>query len=643
MAIISEIGRRSLKVRLLFFTIFTLLITGSITMLYPFALMIAGSSKSDVDTAESRLIPRFLVNEEVLWTKHVEGVFNESLEMMRQTYFNDALAFKEVSLPARANERMVKAWQDFLDETDLPHYIYTIGYTQTPASRGGWPHNLRAIKAELSRRFHGDMAELNRTFGTEFSGWNYFFITPENYLLRREKTDKTPRALALIKFKAGRPIGERYYFSTEGFYRHYLMTQYRGSDSKEPRIAEYNRKHGTSYASYDQVHLDCRFPAGPGRTDEERSDWEQFVRGILNLLWVRADAEGAPAYRRFLKAKYGNIEALNHNYSSSYISFDDIPIIQEPLVEGLASSDWDAFVEGWKDPDTGNLYILPVENIRIHSIDFLFRDHLRSKYGSIEQLNTALGTSHAAWLDILPPQRDAHYLAFKERIGWLRWEFATRNYITVINYLVFHGRGMLNTVIYCTLAVLAALLVNPLAAYALSRYKPPSAYKILLFLMLTMAFPPMVTQIPVFLMMRQFHLLNTFGALILPGLANGYSIFLLKGFFDSLPKELYESASLDGAGEWTIFWQFTMSLSKPILAVIALGAFTGAYGNFMYALLICQDQKMWTLMVWLYNLQAGSGQGVIFASLIIAAIPTFLIFAFCQNIIMRGIVVPVEK
>jgi multiple sugar transport system permease protein len=191
--------------------------------------------------------------------------------------------------------------------------------------------------------------------------------------------------------------------------------------------------------------------------------------------------------------------------------------------------------------------------------------------------------------------------------------------------------------------VLASLLVNPLAAYALSRYRPPSTYKVLLVLMLTMAFPPMVAQIPVFLMLRELNLLNTFWALILPGLANGYSIFLLKGFFDSQPKELYESASLDGAGEFRIFWQITMNLSKPILAVIALGAFTMAYSNFMFALLICQDSSMWTLMVWLYELQQNCSQGVIFASLIVAAVPIFIMFALCQNIIMRGIVVPVEK
>ena len=86
-----------------------------------------------------------------------------------------------------------------------------------------------------------------------------------------------------------------------------------------------------------------------------------------------------------------------------------------------------------------------------------------------------------------------------------------------------------------------------------------------------------------------------------------------------------------------------MNLSKPVLAYIALMAFTAAYSNFMFALLICQDERMWTLMPTLYQLQLRSHMGITFASLIIAAIPTFGVFLFAQNIIMRGIVVPVEK
>jgi ABC-type glycerol-3-phosphate transport system permease component len=138
-------------------------------------------------------------------------------------------------------------------------------------------------------------------------------------------------------------------------------------------------------------------------------------------------------------------------------------------------------------------------------------------------------------------------------------------------------------------------------------------------------------------------LLNTFSALVLPGMADGFSIFLLKGFFDSLPRELFEAADIDGAGEWTKFWSISMNLSKPILAVIALGAFTGAYSAFMMALIIIPDQQMWTLMVWIFQLQSQSHQSVVYASLVISAIPTLLVFAFCQNIIIRGIVVPTEK
>ena len=86
-----------------------------------------------------------------------------------------------------------------------------------------------------------------------------------------------------------------------------------------------------------------------------------------------------------------------------------------------------------------------------------------------------------------------------------------------------------------------------------------------------------------------------------------------------------------------------MTLSKPILAVLALGAFTSAYSEFMMALIIIPDRSMWTLMVWIFQLQMGAPQPVVLTSVLITAIPTFIVFVFCQNIIIRGIVVPVEK
>ncbi|HUT01721.1 MAG TPA: ABC transporter permease subunit [Phycisphaerae bacterium] len=640
MPIISRIGRDSPKVRLLTLAIFALLITGAISMVYPFLLMLAGTTKSNVDKAEMRVVPSYLVDDEALWRKHVEGLFNESLVMMKQTYNREIISFEKLTPPAEPNRKFVDAWRAFLVEAKPPFYTYAIGYIHTPLSRRAAPTAMRQLKRRLIDRFDGDMERVNKELNTDFVDWTAFWAQPRTYRLRRDKPLDTPFGAFLREFKADQPMSNRYYTTVEGFFRYeFCKTQYTRD------IAEYNKEHGTNHKSYDEVHLDRRLPAGPGRSDREKTDWEEFVRTIVNLFWIRADPEAAPIYRKFLQAKYGDVATLNlkRNYATTYKSFDDVPLITEPPSGGLPLSDWDAFLQGWKDPDTGVMHMLPAERIHIHSLDFIFRDWLKAKYGTVEQANAALGTSFGGWLDVLPPQEDAHWFDFLGRTGPLRREFTYRNFAAVIDYIVLHGRGIMNTAIYCALAVLSSLLVNPLAAYALSRYKPPSSYKVLLFLMLTMAFPPMVGMIPAFLMLREFNLLNTFAALILPGMANGYAIFLLKGFFDSQPKELYESAALDGAGEFRIFWQITMSLSKPILAVIALGAFNGAYSNFMMALLICQDKKMWTLMVWLYELQRDSGTGVIYASLIIAALPIFLMFVFCQNIIMRGIVVPVEK
>lgn len=636
MPIISKTGRNSLNVKLLIWSFYAILMLGSVTMLYPFMLMVSGTTKSSIDTPDSAMVPTFLYNEEALYRKDTEAFFNESLQMMQAVYDTGAGSFRHIALPGKGNEKFVSEWQEFLSKNALPFYFYSAAYLRAPVSKRVMPLALRNFKSMLYAKCGGDIDKLNREYGTEFMDWNTFYIDAESYLQRRERPGNSLFDKSFRAFKGSLPLEDRCYFSPEGFYKAaFLFSQY------SKNIDAYNKTHGTSFASWTEVKLSRSYPDSASRL--ERSDWESFTRYILNLYWLRAAPEAAPLYRAYLQDKYETIEALNKNYISSYKSFNEVPLVEAPPENGIALSDWDSFVQGWKSPDTGKLHMLPGRMMRVHSIEFLFRDYLAEKYKTVAAANAALGTTFSNWMDAFPPQKEFNYEVFKNRTGPLKWEYVKRNYITVSDYIILHGRGLMNTVIYCALSILIALIVNPLAAYALSRYNPPSTYKVLLFLMLTMAFPPMVTQIPVFLMLREFDMLNTFWALILPGMANGYSIFLLKGFFDSLPRELYESAELDGAGEIRIFLQITMSLSTPILAVIALNAFTQAYSNFMMALLICQDRDMWTLMPWLYQLQMGSCQGVVFAALLIAAIPTFIIFACCQNIIMRGIVVPVEK
>jgi multiple sugar transport system permease protein len=639
MPIVSRIGRRSWRVRLQIGIIYALLLTGAVTMVYPFLLMLAGSTKSAVDARDLRLVPAYLVDDAALYRKYLEGLFNESIEACRVCYGTDLAEFALAPLPPPdAEAPLTAAWERFLAETPLPLHAWGPGFVHAGVSRGVFPHHFRAFKRRLHERFAGDIVRVNRELATTYPTWNSLYLVPESYLARRSRPVDNAFYREFNAFKQTLPLTERDYFSVEGYYRTVFLKNQYGRD-----IAHYNETHGTAHARYEDIRLPRRAPDGPGHGDAERTDWETFVRTLVSLVWVRGDAAAAPGWRAFLEAKHGDLATLNGNHGTAYRDFAAIPFPEEPPTEGIARSDWDAYLQGWHDPDTGVTHLLPLAHVRLHSVEFQFRDWLAAEHGTVAAANAALGTAWGDWLEASPPQRALHHAGFLRQRAALRWEFTRRNYLVVLDLLILRGRGLLNTAIYCTLAILAALIVNPLAAYALSRYKPPSAYKFLLFLMMTMAFPPMVTQIPVFLMLRSFGLLNTYWALILPGLANGYAIFLLKGFFDSLPQELYESAALDGAGEMRIFWTITMSLSKPILAVIALNAFVGAYSNFMFALLICQNEKMWTLMPWLYQLQQRSGPGVIFASLIVAAIPTFIVFALCQNVIMRGIVVPVEK
>ena len=486
----------------------------------------------------------------------------------------------------------------------------------------------------MQKRYHENIDRLNSELGVSFVNWNAFFVNSPFPLPRIKSQPETEWSRTLEAFCSQQPAAYRYWFSVEGFFRRQFL------ESRYSDIQRYNQSHGTAYTDYSDVPLHRSFPTEANLSVQ--NDWKLFVQTILHLKWITIKETGLPGYRAYLKTKYGSPANLSRVWNQPMATFN---AIQFPAWHSASpqSADLDAYISGWTDPQSLTTFQAPLDSLQIASVEFLFRDYLLNKYKNIETLNQTIGSSFQDILDIAPPQYDQHVKAFQSIKRDLRWEFSTRNFVKVLDFMLYHGRGVWNTFIYCGLSICLALIVNPLAAYALSRYRLKNAYALLFFMLITMAFPPMVTQIPIFIMLRDLNMLNTFAALVLPGMAHGYSIFLLKGFFDSLPRELYESASMDGANEWTMFWNITMSLSKPILAVIALSAFTAAYSNFMFALLLCQDEKMWTIMVWLYQLQLNSGQGVIFASLLLAALPTFLVFAFCQNIIMRGIVVPSEK
>ncbi|OQA78614.1 MAG: Lactose transport system permease protein LacG [Lentisphaerae bacterium ADurb.Bin242] len=416
-------------------------------------------------------------------------------------------------------------------------------------------------------------------------------------------------------------------------YRDFLREKY-GS------LEKINSVYNLGFHSFGEVPLPGEYPAGNLAREK---DWLAFA-DTLPAEKTGISRNAISEYRAFIEEKYrkngaADLKELSSDYGVRIRTRSEIPFHTEYPAASPSRRVRDIYREFVKNPNYASFRTIP----RPAELRNDWSRFLERKYGNVEELNRKWGKIHTTFEQVAPPAAECEWFLAVDHRRMLIREYLTRNYAMVFDTLISNGKAARNTLIYCVLAVLAALLVNPLCAYALSRYKMAPAYKILLFVMLPMAFPPMVLGIPQFLLIKKLGLLNTFAALILPSMANGYMIFLLKGFFDSLPRELFESAAIDGAGEWTVFWHIAMGLSTPILSVLALGTFTVAYGNFMMAFLLCQDRSMWTMMVYLYQLQQITSQSVGFAALIVAAVPTLLVFIFCQNIIIKGIVVPTEK
>jgi multiple sugar transport system permease protein len=663
MPIISPIGARSWKVRLVYGLLYAVLAVGAATMVYPFTLMLSGSLKSEADVNIVSPWPRFWTDDLLLFQKYVESKHNVVVSETEAAWGRRVGSWRSIVPPSQAESGYL---EEFLQWRPRCPW-WTLGHTS-----GGrlLPINARLFRGEMAARFHGDIDAYRRAMRLPVGNWNA--VMPPMAAPGRYPSAPDPLRRAMAEFAAARPVEDRIMENIDGQYWQFLVRRY--SDD----INVYNREHGTRLASYDEVFLDRRAPDLP----RQRADWEEYVREILPLRFIRLDPGLAGAFREHLAEKvYAGIGELNARYGTSYAVFSEVQFPTAVPRTAQEAIDWGAFVRERER--------CPVEKIEVFGPRQLFEAFVAQRRGAAQE---SVGP-------IRLPIAAADYHDCMARKAELRWEFTSRNYKHVLEYILLHGRGILNTVVYCVLAVGAALLVNPLAAYAMSRFRLPGTYKVLLFCMATMAFPGAVTMIPAFLLMKRFplgpilggaaafilafwlmtkwrpawreglrlvlalaaglavgawavptltgrpyvSLLNTFAALVLPGAANGFFIFLLKGFFDSLPRELYEAADIDGAGEWTKFWTLTMNLSKPILAVIALGAFTGAYSAFMMALIIIPDTQMWTLMVWIFQLQTQSHAGVVYAALVLAAIPTFIVFVLCQNIIIRGIVLPVEK
>lgn len=423
---------------------------------------------------------------------------------------------------------------------------------------------------------------------------------------------------------------------------------------------------------------------GTTASQDEIQGYQNFLLSLPENLWRPAFRTGpnqstsrlTERYQKWLRTKFESVEQLNKSYIEENVAFQTVvPPVElwerkgwKPKV-GKKWDDWllfkrelpaefrlpireqRVFQDFCKVKTEGQFVAVPAdlaqgakgfETIPLNQNHPWYKEFVaRARPDALAQM-----TPEKIWRQSFagPMPTESFEVAYiKEHQAWISREFSTRNFRFILDYILINGGAVVNTAIFCLLAILAQLTVNPLAAYAISRYPIRASGKILIFLLATMAFPAEVAMIPSFLLLKGLGLLNTFAALVLPTAASGYMIFLLKGFFDSLPSELFESGQLDGAKEWKMLWKIALPLSRPVLGYLALVAFMGAYGAFMYAFLVNQNRETWTLMVFLYQLQLTAPRAVVMAGLTIAAIPTLIVFLLAQRTIMRGIVLPGER
>jgi multiple sugar transport system permease protein len=204
------------------------------------------------------------------------------------------------------------------------------------------------------------------------------------------------------------------------------------------------------------------------------------------------------------------------------------------------------------------------------------------------------------------------------------------------------GVFLKNTALYAGGAWLFTLAVDVTAAYALSKLRPFFGKLILALMLATLMIPPMVLLLPTYLVAKDvplfhFNLLNTPWAIWLPAAANGFFIFLLKRFFDSIPRELLEAAEIDGASPMRILWSIVLPVSRPILGVVSILSVVTVWKDFVWPLLVLPETDKMSISVGIASLSAQMPQNVLIASLVIASLPTILVFFVFQRSIMAGL------
>lgn len=216
----------------------------------------------------------------------------------------------------------------------------------------------------------------------------------------------------------------------------------------------------------------------------------------------------------------------------------------------------------------------------------------------------------------------------------LHWE----NYLTV-GHIVLHY--VFNSIVISGTTCAGVLLISSLSAYVFARFPFPGDRFLFQAILILLMIPPVLLLVPSFLLVQNLHLLNNWGALILPWIAAGqaFAIFVLRTFYENMPEELFEAARIDGAGELTVFFRIAAPLSKSILGVVAVLNVLGTWNDYIWPLVTMQSDTLFPLALGLTAFRQiyYTVWGQLMAGYVIGSIPLIILFAFTSRLFVEGL------
>src|SRR5690606_23382163 len=201
------------------------------------------------------------------------------------------------------------------------------------------------------------------------------------------------------------------------------------------------------------------------------------------------------------------------------------------------------------------------------------------------------------------------------------------------------AQNFFNSLTLSVTVTLVSLLFNSMAGYAFAKYRFKGKSFLFNLLLSSMIIPSQVTMLPLFLMLKSMGLINTYMAIVIPGMANIFGIFLIRQYCLSIPDSLIEAARIDGATDFQIYRKVILPLAVPILVTLAIFSFLGTWNDFLWPLIALTDDSMYTLPVSLANLMLEHTKDpeLMMAGSVVTIIPVIIVFLVLQKYYVRGI------